>query len=390
MRCCFSVSLIFGIESPDFTKQYVRLIMLAVRDERISRYAELLVDTCLGVQPGWQVVVYGTPEGRPLVEEIVRTIGRRDAYALLRVTFGGNAGGPRQWVAEAPLERLREAPSLELNTLLNADALIVVDAPENTRDGTAITVDRLRALQEALLPLTERVTRDEVPWVGCQFPTPALAQDAGMSTDEFAEFLYAACLLDWDAERERMRTYADVFDAAAEVRIVGDETDLTLGIEGRSMLVDAGGANIPGGEFFCSPVEDSATGTISFTEFPAVYQGRELKGIRLRFEAGRVVDASAETNEDFLVETLDTDDGARRLGELGIGCNPGITRYMRNTLFDEKIDGTAHVALGKGFPHLGGSNESGVHWDIVKDLRTPGSRIELDGEVVQRDGTWLV
>ena len=234
--------------------------MLAVGDERISRYAELLVDTCLGVQPGWQVVVYGTPEGRPLVEEIVRTIGRRDAYALLRVTFGGNAGGPRQWVADAPLERLREAPSLELHTLLNADALIVVDAPENTRDGMAVGVDRQQALQEALVSVTERVTRNEVPWVGCQFPTPALAQDAGMSTEEFAEFLYAACLLDWDAERERMQRYADLFDAAAEVRIVGDDTDLTLGIEGRSMLVDAGGANIPGGEFFCSPVEDSATG----------------------------------------------------------------------------------------------------------------------------------
>jgi aminopeptidase len=187
-----------------------------------------------------------------------------------------------------------------------------------------------------------------------------------------------------------MQRYADLFDRAAEVRIVGDDTDLTLGIEGRSMLVDAGGANIPGGEFFCSPVEDSATGTIAFTEFPAVYLGRELKGIRLRFEGGRVIDASAETNEEFLLETLDTDDGARRLGELGIGCNPGITRYMKNTLFDEKIDGTVHVALGKGFPFLGGSNESAVHWDIVKDLRVAGSSIELDGEIVQRDGAWLL
>ena len=285
---------------------------------------------------------------------------------------------------------MREAPSLELHTLLHADALIVVDAPENTRDGMAVGVDRQQALQEALISVTERVTGNEVPWVGCQFPTPALAQDAGMSTEEFAEFLYGACLLDWDAERDRMRRYADLFDAAAEVRIIGDDTDLTLGIEGRSMLVDAGGANIPGGEFFCSPVEDSAAGTIAFTEFPAVYQGRELKGIRLRFEGGRVVDASAETNEEFLLETLDSDDGARRLGELGIGCNPGITRYMRNTLFDEKIDGTVHVALGKGFPFLGGSNESAVHWDIVKDLRLPGSRIELDGEVVQRDGSWVL
>ena len=156
------------------------------------------------------------------------------------------------------------------------------------------------------------------------------------------------------------------------------------------MQVDAGGANIPGGEFFCWPVEDSATGTIAFTEFPAVYQGRELKGIRLRFEGGRVVEASAETNEEFLLETLDTDDGARRARRARDRLQPGITRYMRNTLFDEKIDGTVHVALGKGFPFLGGSNESAMHWDIVKDLRLAGSRIELDGEVVQRDGAWLL
>ena len=227
----------------------------------------------------------------------------------------------------------------------------------------------------------------DVPWVGCQYPTAALAQEAGMPTDAFADFLYGAVLLDWDAERERMRRHADRFDAASEVRIVGPGTDLTLSIEGRTTIVDAGGANMPGGEFFTSPVETSANGVIAFTEFPAVYAGRELRDIRLRFVDGVVVDASAATEEAFLLETLDTDEGARRLGELGIGCNPGITRYMRNTLFDEKIDGTVHLALGFGFPEVGGLNTSAVHWDIVKDLRQ-GGRIELDGVVVQQDGAW--
>ena len=244
-------------------------------------------------------------------------------------------------------------------------------------------------MQAAYRPAMERIFRHEVPWVGCQYPTPALAQDAGMSTDEFADFLYGACLRDWDAERERMQRYADRFDAADEVRIVGEGTDLRLSLAGRSMKVDAGGANMPGGEFFGCPVEDSAEGTIAFTEFPAVYSGRELTGIRLRFEGGKVVDASADSNEDFLLETLDSDEGARRLGELGIGCNPGITRYMRNTLFDEKIDGTVHLALGNGIPDLGGQNVSRIHWDIVKDLRLEGTRIELDGELVQQHGRWL-
>ena len=210
-----------------------------------------------------------------------------------------------------------------------------------------------------------------------------------MSTDEFADFLYGACLRDWDAERERMQRYADRFDAADEVRIVGEETDLRLSIAGRSMKVDAGGANIPGGEFFGCPVEDSAEGVIAFSEFPAVYAGREMTGIRLRFEGGRVVDASADTNEDFLIETLDTDEGARRLGELGIGCNPGITRYMSNTLFDEKIDGTVHLALGNGMPDLGGHERVAIHWDIVKDLRLAGTRSSSTASVVQEDGRWL-
>ena len=361
-----------------------------MRDSRDRQLAELLVDTCVGVQPGWQVLVVGSPPGRPLLEEIVRVVAERDAYALLRLTFDDATITPRTWTRAAPLDRLAVPAAIETHAMATCDALISIVSPENTRDMADISSERTAAIQGAYRPSLERIFRHELPWVGCQYPTPALAQEAGMSTDEFADFLYAACLRDWDAERERMQRYADRFDAADEVRIVGAETDLRLSIAGRSMQVDAGGANIPGGEFFGCPVEDSAEGTIVFAEFPAVYSGRELSGIRLRFEGGRVVDASADTNEAYLLETLDSDDGSRRIGELGIGCNPGITRYMRNTLFDEKIDGTVHVALGNGMPDLGGKNESRIHWDIVKDLRLAGTRIELDGEVVQQDGTWLI
>jgi aminopeptidase len=355
-------------------------------DPRLTRYAELLVDTCVGVQPGWQVVVLSSVHGRPLVEEIAGLVGRRGAYALLRIDFGGSLGS--RWVREAPLELLGSLPEIDRHAFLSCDAIIQVQAPENTREGAGVASERLGALQEAIQPVLERLAGDGLPWVGCQYPTPALAQDAGMSTDDFAEFLYGACLLDWDAERERMQRHAARFDAARTVRLVGPGTDLRMSIEGRTMEVDAGGKNVPGGEFFTSPVEDTADGEIAFAEFPAVYAGRELQGIRLRFEHGRVVDAAADTNEDFLLQTLDQDDGARRLGELGIGCNPGITRYMRNTLFDEKIDGTVHLALGQGIQSVGGTNASAIHWDIVKDLRH-GGRIELDGEVVQDGGRWL-
>jgi len=356
-----------------------------MRDPRIEQYARVLVETCIDVQPGWQVVVVSSPLARPLVDEVSRQLARRGAYALLRL-----AGGPNiPWLQEAPEELLDTPPPIDVHALETADGLIAIEAPENTREISAVPADRLGRVQAAMRPYYERVFTNDLRWVGCQYPTPALAQDAGMSLEEFEDFLFGACLLDWDKEEERMRRYAERFDAAEEVRIVGDGTELRLSLAGRQGKVDAGGANMPGGEFFFSPIEDSAEGTIAFTEFPAVYAGREVTGIRLRFEGGRVVDASANDEEAFLIETLDRDEGARRLGELGIGCNPGITRHMKNTLFDEKIDGTVHLALGNGLPEIGGTNHSQIHWDIVKDLRS-GGRILLDGEQVQENGVWQI
>jgi aminopeptidase len=360
-----------------------------MNDPRVEEYAHLLLDTCLTIEPGQQVAVAGAPLARPLIEELLRQIARKDAYALLHLSFSGGGGpGDLPWLMEAPEERISEPAPLHVHFLENVDAIVYVDAPENTREASALSRERIGRLQAAYRPAVERMFSGELPWVGCQYPTPALAQDAQMSTAEFADFLYGACLLDWDAERERMTRYAERFNAADEVRIVGAETDLTLSLAGREAKVDAGGANIPGGEFFMCPVEDSAEGTISFLEFVPVYGGREIPGVRLRFEGGRVVDASAERGEDYLLETLDADEGARRIGELGVGCNPGITRYFKNTLFDEKIDGTVHVAVGNGFPDLDGTNVSTIHWDIVKDLR-PGGQLLLDGEVVQENGKWV-
>jgi len=359
-------------------------------DSRDRAYAELIVDGCLGVQPGWQVLVGGNPQARPLLEEVCGAVARRGAYALLRVSFEGLVATSLSWIANAPLDLLSVPAPLTAHEIEAVDALLFVSAPDNTRAGATIEVERMGFLQAAYRPASTRMMNHDVPWVACQYPTAALAQDAGLGTEEFADILYGSVLRDWGAERERMRGIAAHFDAAAEVRIVGGATDLRLSLEGRSMRVDALGANLPGGEFFGCPVEDSAEGEIAFSDFPAVYRGRELSGIRLRFAAGVVVDATADTNERYLIETLDTDSGARRLGELGIGCNRAITRPMRNTLFDEKMNGTVHLALGNSYTDLGGVNESAIHWDLVKDLRPAGSRIELDGVVVQRDGSWLV
>ena len=356
-------------------------------DPRVERYAELLLDTCLGVQRGWQVMVWSTPWARPLVEEVLEQLGERGAYPLLRLTFSGGLVYHRAWLRHAPLEVISEPASLDAHTLERLDALLAIAAPENTRDGVDIAAERSAAVEQAYRQARSRL--DEVPWVMCWYPTPAVAQDAGMTVRGFEDFLYTSCLLDWKAEHERISRYAKLLDEASEVRIVGRDTDLRLSVEGRCAEVDAGFGNMPGGEFFVCPVETSAEGTIAFTEFPAVWGGRELRGLRLRFAEGRVVEASAESEADFLTEILDTDEGARRIGELGIGCNPGIDRYLHNIYFDEKINGTIHIALGFGFAHLGGTNQSAIHWDIVKDLRR-GGRIELDGKVVQSDGTWAV
>jgi aminopeptidase len=355
-------------------------------DARLEAYAALLVERCVDVRPGWQVVVNSSPRGRPLVEEVLRAIGRRGAYALPRISL---PGVEEIWQKEAPPELLAKVSPIEAHSLEHADCLIVIEAPENTREGSDVPTERLTALRQARRPLLEPYFADRKAWVGCQFPTPALAQDAGMTLAAFEEFLYGAVLVDWDEAEREMAGIAERFDAADEVRVVGAGTDLTFSLAGRKGKVSAADANMPSGEVFYSPVEDSASGVVEFLEYPACYLGHEVHGVRLVFEHGRVVESSAGSDEDFLRTALAMDDGATVLGEFGIGCNRGIQRHTKNTLFDEKIYGTVHFALGNGFPFLGGTNVSALHWDMVKDLRE-GGRIECDGEVVQENGEWRI
>jgi aminopeptidase len=354
-------------------------------DERVPRYASLLLD-CIRPQPGWQVLVRAQPLARPLVEEVSRQLGRRGARSLVRLRFESVAD---PFVREAPLELVGRLSPIELHEIEHADSYVAILAPENAREGADVPAERLGRRQQALRGPHEPFLRGEKPWVGCYYPTEAVAQQAGMSLPELEEFLYGAVLVDWAALRRELERIAARFDAAREVRLIAEGTDLTFSLEGRPGKIDALGANMPGGEVFYSPVEDTAHGVISFAEYPACYLGHEVAGVRLRFERGRVVEASAASDEAFLLATLDTDEGARRLGEFGIGCNPGITRHMKNTLFDEKMAGTVHLALGAGFPQIGGQNRSAIHWDMVKELRA-GGRIEVDGEVVQESGRWLL
>ncbi len=357
-------------------------------DARAEAFAKLLVERCIDPEPGWQVMVLSSPLGRPVVSPVLRELARRRAYALLRLDFGMEPFPvPFDWALAAPDDLLQELAPIERYAVDHIDARIMVEAPENTRASVDVDAGRYGLIRRAVAPYYERSMSMQIRWVSTQFPTQALAQDAGMSLPEFEDFFYGAVLLDWDAEAEKMQRYADRLGPASEIRIVGEGTDLRIGIEGREAVVDDGRVNMPGGEFFFAPVEDSAEGVVTYSEFPAVLNGGQATGVRLRFEAGKIVDASAQSGEDFLLGTLDTDEGARRLGELGIGCNPGIQRHTKSILFDEKIDGTIHLAVGKSYEHAGGKNQSVIHWDMVKDLRR-GGRLYADGELVQENGSW--
>ena len=355
-------------------------------DPRVAAYAELLVGRCIGARPGWQVLVATTTEARPLAQELSRLLAERGAYALTRIHFGAAFPVDRDWLVAAPPELAPTLPPLELDLLGRVDASIFVLAPEP--GGEALAEEPLRALRAQALAYRARGRRREIPSVRCDFPCPAYAERAGLPLAELEDVFYAACLRDWDEWARAMEPVRERLARASELRILGAGTDLHLGLAGREWAIDDGHQNVPGGELFTSPVEESVEGEIAF-DFPAFAGGGEVRGIRLAFRDGEVVEATAEAGEELLLAALATDPGARRAGELGIGCNEGITHRLRNVLFDEKMAGTVHVALGDGFPQLGGRNASGIHWDLVKDLRD-GGEILCDGETVQKDGVWTI
>jgi aminopeptidase len=360
---------------------------LGVVDPRVTEYARLIVERSLDVQPGWQVLLRTQPDARPLIEELIQMIAARGAYPLLRMNYT-LFPCDEPWAAEAPLGLVGEIAPIDRHASDQMDARVTVEAPDNTRGVAEVSAERRALMKQASAPFFRRTMADEIRWVGCQFPTNAYAQEAGMPLAAYEDFFYGACLRDWDAESEGMRRLLARFDAADGVRIVGADTDLHLSLRGRTGQIDDGHTNLPGGEFFFSPLEDSADGTILF-DVPTSLEGAPVSGIRLTFRKGRVEEASAEQGEPELLAALDLDEGARFIGELGIGCNTGITRPMRNILFDEKMAGTIHLAVGASYPKVGGTNVSSLHWDLIKDLRV-GGRIELDGEVVQEGGTWLI
>ncbi len=367
-----------------------------MRDQRIAKWAETIVDYSVGVKPGDVVAITGGVAAESLLRALQQATLARGGHPVLMPTF---PAAEADLLASASDAQLDYVSPLERFTNEDADVRIMVNADVNTRSRAALDPARQRRFTRARAGLRaasmQRAADGDLRWSLTLYPTNAYAQDADMATDEFAEFIFAACKLNepdpaaaWRAlSAEQARLIGWLTDKR-EIHLTGPDTDLRLSIAGRTWINSDGKRNFPSGEIFTGPVEDSAEGHVRFS-FPVVTQGREIDDIRLRFVAGDVVDASAAKNEAFLIETLDTDPGARRLGEFAFGTNFGITRFTKNILLDEKIGGTVHMALGAGYPDTGSQNRSAIHWDMICDLRQAGEAT-VDGEPFLRDGRFLV
>jgi aminopeptidase len=358
-----------------------------VRDERLKKLARLLVDYSIEAGEGEQVLLASTTLAEPLVREVYARLLQDGAVPIPQISLPTTQ---ELFFEHARDLHYEETPPVARAIYEGVDAIINIMAPHNTKALAGVDPAKQRALgkrDKAVLDMMLEKDR----WVLTLFPTQALAQESEMSLEEYEEFVFEAMALNeddpvryWREKAVEQGRLIERLEEGREVRIVAPGTDLTLSVEGRKFVNGDGQHNMPCGEVFTGPVEDSASGEVYFG-VPVAVAGREVSGVRLRFEEGRVVEASAEKGEGYLKSMLDADEGARYLGELGIGTNYGIPRATRNILFDEKLGGTVHLAVGRSYAQTGGKNDSSVHWDLICDLRE-GGELYLDGELLQRDG----
>jgi aminopeptidase len=367
-----------------------------VRDRRAEALAQILVRYSTRVKEGDVCVIQSSTPAEVLVQAVYEEVLRAGGRPILQLSTEGAQAAFFDLASDDQLDWV--SPTAKWLSE-NADVMIGIMADVNVRELSGADPKRQARVSKARRPLMEtsmrRAAAGEHRWALTLFPTHAYASEAGMSLRDYEDFYYAACLATdgepvtaWERQSEEVKRLSEWIDGREEVRITAPGTDITLGVAGRRWIPCYGEHNMPDGEFFTGPIEDSVNGEISFS-FPASYGGRTVAGVRLRFEDGKVVDATADQGEDFLVEMLDTDEGARRLGELGIGTNYGIATGTKEILLDEKIGGTIHMAVGMSYPETGGTNSSAVHWDMVCDLRSGGA-LMVDGVELQRDGRFQV
>jgi aminopeptidase len=367
-----------------------------MQDPRIKKLANLLTTYCVAVEKGERVAIRTTLPAMPLARETYRAV--LQAGGLPHIVLR-DLGLAEIYLREADNDQLQYVDPFNQLAIEQFDCLIGISGSDNTRTLSSIDPAKqqiaAKANNEIAATMMRRAAAGELRWVGTLFPTAAHAQEADMSLEAFEDFVYAACRLDsadpvadWTAVHARHAVLCDYLAGKENVRVIGPNADLTLSIKGRTFINGDGRHNMPCGEIFTGPVEQSVNGWIRYT-YPAIVQGREVEGIELTFDTGKVVKATAAKNEAFLHQVLDTDPGARYLGEFAIGTNNHIQQFTKSILFDEKIGGTIHLAVGRSYPESGGLNQSAVHWDMICDMRD-GGQIFIDDELFYDSGNFTI
>lgn len=356
------------------------------RDLRIKKLADLVVSYFLKIKNDSNVIISGSTEASDFITELYKAVLNAGAHPILRLTLPGL--NPI-FYKHAKKHHIKKFPDIFDYTVKHAQYYIGICTETNTRELTSVSPALISDRQKTTRSITTYIAneREKIRRSSVGFPCSALAQEAEMSLDEYEDFVYGACLQDWDKIGKKMIKILELFKKGRHVHLLGKNVDLEFDIHGDKAVCDLDGDNIPCGEIFMAPVRESVEGRIKF-DYPAIESGKEVSDIELIFRKGKVDKFSASKNKDFLKTMLSADKNASYVGEFGIGCNPKITKFTKNLLFDEKIGGTIHLALGMAYKENGGGNDSLIHWDIVKDMRK--AEIILDGKTIQRNGKWLV
>ncbi len=361
----------------------------------LSKYAHLLVHYCMEVQAGERLYVRTTTLAEPLVREVYRVALQAGAKVEVELEFREQG---RLLLTEGNEDQLGYVPMLYGEAMASFDAYLYIRAPFNLREDQNVDPAKSKLRQEALKPAQqkyfERTATRSLKRNLCQYPTQASAQEAGLSLEEYENFVYGACRLfdddpvqSWLNVRRSQQRIVDHLNSCEKVHYLGDGIDIQFSTQGRTWINSDGQTNMPSGEVYTSPVEDSVNGVIHFTH-PAIYMGHEVEGVTLWVKDGLIEKWEARQGKALLDQVFQLD-GARRFGEAAIGANYGINRFTKNILFDEKIGGTVHMAVGQSYLQTGGKNKSPIHWDMIADM-TKGGEIRANGEKIYENGQFLI
>ncbi len=355
-------------------------------DMRTRKLAKLVVNYSVNVKPNENVVISGGTEAEEFIVALYKEIILKGAHPILRVNLSGLNSFFYKYAKKHQIEKF---PDHFDHLVKNSQKYIGIHSESNTKELSSVDPKKISARQKVVNVISDYIVnqKDKIRRCTVGFPCDALAQEAEMDLVDYENFVFASCLQDWNKLGKKMDKILEKFKKGKKVHLIGEGVDLKFNIHGDKAVADKGEENMPGGEIFMAPVRESLNGWIKF-DYPAIRSGKEVTGIKLKFENGKVSEFSADKNEDFLKTMLKTDENASYVGEFGIGCNPAINKFTKNLLFDEKIGGTIHLALGMAYKENGGGNDSALHWDIVKDMKK--GKIILDGRVIQEKGVWKI